>query len=79
MKLMWSSLEESKGETEYCPWVGNRTMEAAQQHIIARATVALEAVHACQRIRDESSNMGLTLIGPRRWRMREMATDSHMV
>ncbi|KAI7762180.1 hypothetical protein ACKAV7_009411 [Fusarium commune] len=28
MKLMWSSPEE--GETDYYPWVGNGTMEAAQ-------------------------------------------------
>ncbi|KAF5664376.1 hypothetical protein FDENT_12900 [Fusarium denticulatum] len=42
-----------EGETEYCPCVGNRTMEAAQQHIIAWATSALAAVHAYQRISDE--------------------------
>ncbi|SCN76477.1 uncharacterized protein FFB20_05291 [Fusarium fujikuroi] len=51
MNLMWSSHKE--GETEYCPWVGNRTMGAAQQHIIAWAISTLEAVHACQRMRDE--------------------------
>ncbi|KAJ4048653.1 hypothetical protein NW761_004180 [Fusarium oxysporum] len=50
MKLMWSSPEE--GETDYYPWVGNGTMEAAQ-HIVAWATFALGAVHACQRMRDE--------------------------
>ncbi|KAF5719342.1 hypothetical protein FMUND_4723 [Fusarium mundagurra] len=50
MKLMWRSPKE--GETEYCPCVGNRTMEAAQQHIIAWATSALKAIHACQRMRD---------------------------
>lgn len=50
MKLMWNSPEE--GETEYYPWVGNGTMEAAQQHIVAWATFALGAVHACQRMRD---------------------------
>ncbi|PNP82388.1 hypothetical protein FNYG_04097 [Fusarium nygamai] len=51
MNLVWSSPKE--GETEYCPWVGNRTMEAAQQHIIAWATSALKVVHVCQRMRDE--------------------------
>ncbi|KAF5598983.1 hypothetical protein FPCIR_2629 [Fusarium pseudocircinatum] len=50
MKLMWRSPKE--GETEYRPCVGNRTMEAAQRHIIAWATLALEAVHACQYMRD---------------------------
>ncbi|KAG5752101.1 hypothetical protein H9Q70_005279 [Fusarium xylarioides] len=49
MRLMWRSPKE--GETEYCPWVGNRTMEAAQQHIIAWATSALKSVHACQHMR----------------------------
>lgn len=71
MKLMWSSPEE--GETDYYPWVGNGTMEAAQ-HIVAWATFALGAVHACQRMRDEFKD-GLTLIGL----MRRMAADGYTV
>ncbi|KAF5573350.1 hypothetical protein FPANT_12435 [Fusarium pseudoanthophilum] len=50
MNLIWSSPKE--GEKEYCSCIGNRTMEATQQHIIVWATFALKAVHDCQRMRD---------------------------
>ncbi|KAF5611327.1 uncharacterized protein FSUBG_2432 [Fusarium subglutinans] len=51
MRLMWTSPKE--GETEYCPCVGNRTIEAAQQHILTWAAAAHVAVHACQRMREK--------------------------
>ncbi|KAF5672903.1 hypothetical protein FCIRC_8186 [Fusarium circinatum] len=52
-KLMSLEVTDVQGEMEYCPRVGNRTMEAAQQHILKWAAAARVAVHARQRMREK--------------------------